>query len=159
MDRINALSTGMKILLPAAILLLIDLFLPWQDFGNEATEAFGVDASWSGWHGFWGVLLGLVAIALIVWAALEIAAVDFSGMNLPVTQGALTLGLGALLLVVAIIKLLTIMGDEQTFWSYIGVILAAVAAFGAYRRYQELEGEPLHQTTTTDTTPTPPPPA
>ena len=157
-DRLNALSTGTKILLPAAILLLIDLFLPWQDFGNEFTEAVGVDVSWSGWHGFWGILLGLVTLALIVWIGLQLAGVDLSGVNLPVTQAMITLGLGVLLLAVAIIKLITILGDEPTIWAFIGTILAAVAAYGAYQRSREMEelapvggGADVDRTTTTGT--------
>ena len=138
-DRLSAMSTGSKIALPAAILLLIDLFLPWQDFGNELTEAAGLDASWNGWHGFWGVLLGLVALVVIVWLGLQVAGVDLSGVNLPVTHAMVTLGLGVLLLAVAVIKLLTILGDEATIWAWIGLILAAVAAFGAYQRSREME--------------------
>jgi hypothetical protein len=150
------MSTGTKIALPAAILLLIDLFLPWQDFGNELTEGVGLDLSVNGWHGFWGILLGLVTIALIVWIGLQVAGVDLSGVNLPVTHAMITLGVGVLLAAVAIIKLLTILGDEPTIWAFIGLILAAVAAYGAYQRSREME-EPLPAGTTglggPDTTP------
>jgi hypothetical protein len=139
-DRLSAMSTGTKIALPAAILLFIDLFLPWQDFGNELTEGVGLDLSVNGWHGFWGILLGLVTLVLIVWLGLQVAGVDLSGVNLPVTHAMITLGVGVLLLAVAIIKLLTILGDEATIWAYIGIVLAAVAAYGAYHRSREMEG-------------------
>jgi hypothetical protein len=173
-DRLNAMSTGTKIALPAAILLLIDLFLPWQDFGNELTEGVGLDLSVNGWHGFWGILLGLVTLVLVVWLGLQVAGVDLSAVNLPVTQAMITLGVGVLLLAVAVIKLLTILGDEATIWAYLGIILAAIAAYGAYQRSREMEavapasamatgGSGLGASDTErmgqDVTPPPPPPS
>lgn len=137
-DRLNALSTGTKILLPAAILLLIDLFLSWQKTCID-TPVGSVCGKASGWNGFWGVLLGLLTIALIVWVGLQIAGVDLSGANLPVTDSMITLALGVLVLAAAVIKLLTILGESSTIWSYIGVLLAAVAAYGAWQRSREVE--------------------
>jgi hypothetical protein len=160
MDRINALSTGTKMMAAAGILLFIDLFLSWQKTCID-TPIGDVCGKKSGWGGFWGVLLGLLTIALLVWLALEIAQIDMSSVNLPVTDAMLTLGLGALVFVVAVIKLLTILGDSSTIWSYIGVGLAALIAIGAYMRSQDVGESPFTRTSEPppDTTAAPPPPA
>ena len=39
MERFNALGRGAQLMLIGGVLLLIDLFLPWQDFGNEFSDA------------------------------------------------------------------------------------------------------------------------
>jgi hypothetical protein len=138
MDRFNALGRGAQLMLIGAVLLLIDLFLPWQDFdiGGIADE-LGVDASFSGWRGFAGVLLGLLTIVLLAWLIVRIASVN---IPLPVST-AMTAGLlGTLILIFAIIKLLTILGDEPTIWAWVGVVLAVVIAFGAWQTVQEAGG-------------------
>jgi len=126
MERFNALGRGMQIMLVAGVLLLIDMFFAWQDFGLEIVE-------FSGWEGFAGVVLGLLTIVLVVWIALRLAAVD---LHLPISQTMTTAVLGGLILVFAVIKLLSILGDEPTIWAFIGVILAVVIAFGAWQVVQ-----------------------
>lgn len=140
-DRVNALSTGTKILVPAAVLLLIDLFLSWQKACVD-TPIGDVCGSASGWDGFWGILTGLLTIALLIWVGLQIAGVDLSGANLPVSNAMITLGLGVLVFVAALIKLLTILGDESSWPAYIGILLAAATAYGAYQRSRDVEDSP-----------------
>lgn len=138
MDRFNALGRGAQIMLVGTILLLIDLFLPWQDFdvGGLADE-FGVDATWSGWHGAAGILLGLVTIVTLAWLIVRIASVD---IPLPVSTAMTGALLGTLVLIFAIIKILTILGDEQTIWAWLGLVLAIVIAVGAFQTVQEAGG-------------------
>ncbi|MEX2613893.1 MAG: hypothetical protein WD380_09970 [Gaiellaceae bacterium] len=138
MERFNALGRGMQIMLVGGVLLVIDLFLPWQDFdlGGIADE-FGVDATFSGWRGFAGVVLGLLTIVLIAWIGVRIAGID---IPLPVSAAMTAALLGGLILAFAIIKMLSILGDEQTIWSYVGVILAAAIAFGAWQTVQAAGG-------------------
>ena len=138
---LNALSTGTKIIVPAAVLLLIDLFLSWQKACVD-TPIGDVCGTASGWDGFWGVLTGLLTIVLLVWIGLQIANVDLSGVNMPVSNAMITLGLGVLVLAATLIKLLTIIGDESSWPAYVGIILAAVAAYGAYVRSREVEDMP-----------------
>jgi hypothetical protein len=158
MDRINALSTGTKIMAAAGLLLLIDTFLRWQEVCVGA-GGFEVCGGESGWGNFWGVLLGLLTLVLLIWIGLQIANVDMSSVNLPVTDAMLTLGLGVLIFVFALLK--NLIDDYSTLWSYIGVGLAALVAVGAYLRHQELGGEPVRRSTTPTDTPSsaPPPPA
>jgi len=137
MERFNALGRGAQLMLIGAVLLLIDLFLPWQDFdiGGLADE-FGVDATFSGWRGV-GIILGLLVIVLLAWLIVRIASVD---IPLPVSTAMTGALLGTLILIFAIIKLLTILGDEATLWAWIGVGLAVLIAVGAFMTVQEAGG-------------------
>jgi hypothetical protein len=164
MDRFNALGRGAQIMLVAGVLLLISLFLPWQDFdvGGIADE-FGVDATWSGWHGAVGVILGLLTIVTLAWLVVRLLSVD---IPLPVSTAMTGALLGVLVATFGIIKLLTILGDEQTIWAWIGTILAILVAVGAYLQVQEAggvdtlrsEASSLSASTTTSTAAAPPPP-
>jgi hypothetical protein len=138
MERFNALGRGAQVMLIGAVLLLIDLFLPWQDFdiGGLADE-FGVDATFSGWRGFAGVVLGLLTIVLLAWIIVRLASVN---IPLPVSTAMTAALLGTLILIFAVIKILTILGDEATIWAWIGLILAVVVAVGAFRTVQEAGG-------------------
>jgi len=126
MDRFNALGRGLQIMLVGAVLLLIDLFLPWQDF--DVLDVLGVDASFSGWRGV-GVVLGILTIALLAWLAVRIAGVV---LPLPVSPAVVSAALGALILAFGVIKWLTIIDDEATIWAWIGLALSIVIAFGAW---------------------------
>jgi peptidoglycan/LPS O-acetylase OafA/YrhL len=91
-------------------------------------------ASRNGWHGFWGVLLGLLTIALVAWVAARAYDVELP-MEIP--EGLTSLVLGVLILAFALIKNLT--DDYSTLWSYIGIVLAAIVAYGAWLVYQSSE--------------------
>jgi hypothetical protein len=155
-------------MLVGAILLLIDLFLPWQDFDvGGIAEEFGVDATFSGWRGFAGVVLGLLTIIVLAWCIVRLASVD---IPLPVSTAMTAALLGTLVLIFAIIKILTILGDEQTIWAWLGLVLAIVIAVGAFQTVQEAGGvDTLRseasslgssgQTAPAATTPPAPPPA
>jgi hypothetical protein len=137
MDRFNALGRGAQLMLVAGVLLFIDLFLPWQDFGVSEAIGVDVDDSFSGWRGFAGVVLGLLTIVLLAWLVVRLLAVN---IPLPVSQAMSAAVLGVLIAVFGIIKLLTILGDEQTIWAWIGAILAILVAVGAYLQVQEAGG-------------------
>jgi hypothetical protein len=137
MDRFNALGRGAQLMLIGGVLLLIDLFLPWQDFGNEFSDAVGVDASFSGWRGFGGVMVGLLTIVLLAWLIVRLASVN---VPLPVSTAMSAAIIGTLILIFTVIKLLTILGDEATIWAWVGLVLAIVIAVGAFRTVQEAGG-------------------
>lgn len=137
MERFNALGRGAQLMLIGGVLLLIDLFLPWQDFGNEFSDAVGVDASFSGWRGFGGVMVGLLTIALLAWLIVRLASVN---IPLPVSTAMSAAVIGTLILIFTVIKLLTILGDEATIWAWIGLALAIVIAVGAFMTVQEAGG-------------------
>lgn len=132
MEQLSALSTGRKLILGAGLLLLIDTFFDWQ-----SVSIGPVSVGQSGWHGFWGVLIGLMTIALLAW----VGARGF-GVALPanVPDGLLTLGLGALIVLFAVIKALS---DSYTAWpAYVGIVLGALVAVGAWLNFQD-SGEAL----------------
>jgi hypothetical protein len=131
MDRFNALGRGAQIMLVAGVLLLIDTFLPWQDF-----DVGGVDiVSWNAWRGFLGVVLGLLTIALVVWLVLRVMDV---ALPLPISGAMIAAILGGLVLVFAVIKNLN--DEESTLWSYLGVLLAIAIAVGAWMEIQAAGG-------------------
>jgi hypothetical protein len=133
MDKIAALSLGRKLVLGAGVLLFIDMFLHWQsvDLGGFGT------ASANGWHGFWGVVLGLMTIAIVGWVAARAFGVDLPA-NVP--DGTVTLTVGVLIFLFALIKNLA---DDYSAWaSYVGIVLGAVVAYGGWLIYKD-SGETL----------------
>ena len=150
MPDLASISTGTKLVLGAGLLLLIDTFLSWQKVSVDVSGVEVAAVSANAWHGFWGVLLGLLTIALLVWVGLQVAKVDLP-VKLPVADSMVTLGLGGLILLFAVIK--NLVDDFSTVWSYIGVVLAAAVAAGAWLRSQEPAAEratvvPTQQTST-----------
>ena len=135
MDRLTALSRGTQVMFVAAVLLLIDTFLDWQKVSAEIGGVEVASASQNAWHGFWGVLLGLLTLALLAWLIASMAGVT---MQLPVPDAMLSAVLGLAILVCAVLKGLT--DDYSTVWAWIGAALAGVVALGAYLRVQEAGG-------------------
>jgi hypothetical protein len=126
------LSTGSKILLGAGILLLIALFLPWQDVGN----LLGFDVPGDTINGFRGVgvLVALLVIGLIVWEGLLAAG---AGINTgTMSPGLISAILGGAAALFTIIHFLTSL-DGVTWGAFVGLILALVLGYGAYMRYTE----------------------
>jgi hypothetical protein len=137
MERFNALGRGAQIMLVSGVLLFISLFLPWQDFDvGGVAEELGVDASFSGWRGI-GAILGILTIILLAWLIVRIASVN---IPLPVSTAMTAALIGALILIFAIIKILTILGDETTIWAWVGLILAIGVAVGSFQVVQEAGG-------------------
>lgn len=132
MDRFNKLSRGMQIMLVGSVLLLISTFFNWQEVSFEflgESASSGV----SGWHGFLGVVMGLLTIVLIAWLVARLAAVD-----IPVPVSLTGAVLAFLIFACALIK--NLVDDYSTFWSYLGVAFAALVAVGAWLQIQEAGG-------------------
>ena len=70
MEQLQVSSLAQKLILGGGILLLIDSFFNWQAIDTGARRVRGQ----SMWHGFWGVLLGLMIIALLAWAIARMSA-------------------------------------------------------------------------------------
>jgi hypothetical protein len=132
LERFNALSRGSKVMLVAGALLLIDTFFAWQ---QVEVEEFGIEASQNAWHGFWGVMLGLLTALLVAWFVAKLAGVE---INLPISDAMLG---GLLALVILLFTLIKILDDEFTnFWAYVGLVLAAIIAIGAWLNIQDAGG-------------------
>ena len=136
MEQLTGLSLGRKLILGAGVLLFIDTFFAWQ----KVSPLPGVDFTASAWHGFWGVLLGLMTIAILAWVVARAFGV---GLPANVPDGLLTLALGALIALFAVLKTLT---ESYSAWaSYVGIVLAVGVAAGAWMTFQE-SGESLPRT-------------
>ena len=119
-------------MLGAGLLLLIDTFFNWQ-----SVSIGPVSVGQSAWHGFWGVLIGLMTVALLAWVGARAFGVALPA-NVP--DGLLTLGLGVLIVLFAVIKALS---DSYTAWpAYVGIVLGALVAVGAWLNFQD-SGEAL----------------
>lgn len=122
MDRITALPRGMQLMLVAGVLLLVDTFFNWQE-----VDVLGISAGRNAWHG-WGVLVGILTIALLVWLVARLAATD---IRLPVSDTMAGAGLGALILLSTLLKII-VDNEFRTVWAWIGLVLAALIAAGAW---------------------------
>jgi hypothetical protein len=130
MDRFNALGRGLQLMLVGSVLLLIDTFFNWQSI-DTPIGTFGQSA----WHGFGGVLLGLLTIVLVAWLLVRLAAVD---IQLPVSATLIAAFLAFLILIIAVLK--NLVDDYSSFWSYVGIGLAVVIAVGAWMQIQATGG-------------------
>jgi hypothetical protein len=163
MDRFNALGRGAQLMLAAGVLFLISTFFNWQE-----VEVGPIEVGQSAWHGFWGVVMGLLAIVLIAWLIARVAGVD---IPIPFSAALISAVLAVLIFVFALIKVLT--DDFVSTWAWIGLILAALIVVGAWLEVQAAGGmdalrsevsRPSTMTASTATGPTaptapPPPPA
>ena len=120
-------------MLIGGVLLFLDLFLAWQsiDLGPLG------DYSRKGWYGAAGVILGILTIILLAWLIVRLASVN---IPLPVSTAMSAAVIGVLILIFAVIKLLSILGDEATIWAWVGLVLAIVVAAGAFKTVQEAGG-------------------
>ena len=134
MDRFSALTRGTQLMLAGAALLLVDTFLPWQEVSFEFLDV-SASESWTAWHGFWGVLLGLLTIALLAWLVVRLLGTE---VDLPVSETLVGAVLAGLILLSAVLKVLT---DEAVAWgAWLGLILAIVIAIGAWLQIQAAGG-------------------
>ena len=128
----SKLTLGSKIIAGAGILLLVDSFFHWQEVN------FGpISAGVSMWHG-WGVLIGLVLLAIIAWEAVQMTETKIAVGPLSPTM--VTILLAALLILFTLIKVLT--NDYVATWAWVGLVLAIVVGVGAWLNMQEA-GESL----------------
>lgn len=130
MDNLKALGRGTQVMFIAAVLLLIVMFFHWQEV-DTALGSFGQNA----WHGFWGVVMGILTIVLVARIAARLAAVD---VPIPLSFATTSFVLGILIAICAVLKLLT--DDYRNFWAFVGVGLAIVVAIGAWLEVQEAGG-------------------
>ena len=89
MDHLKGMSRSSHLLLWGGTLLFIFLFFDWQ----QVCVSFGGNSACggqSGWHG-WGVLVGILAIALVAWEIVQLVGVSLP--DLPVKPAMISAGL------------------------------------------------------------------
>lgn len=140
MAKFKSLSRGTQIVLVAAPLLFLSLFLTWQniavDYGPAGVATLPLD-------GFdaWGLLLGLLALSTLILVVLtKLTDVEMSS---DVPWAKLTFGLGVATFAVAALKNLTDAGSSWESYGY--VALAAAVAAGTYLEWAAArrDGAPL----------------
>ena len=147
------LSTASKLLIAASVLLLIDLFLNWQEacVSFAGTETCGGESGWAGV----GFIVGILALALLVWEVLRMLGMTAT-WNLPVAANLVSAALAAGILVFTIIKFLAD-GEFRNWPAWLGLLLAIAIAVGGWLRYKEADD--VARTPTTTEPPAAPPPA
>ena len=131
---IDGLPTATKILLGAAVLLLIDsLALPWQ---SPRISMWGGSASWA------GILTGTLAIALVAWEGIRLTGSHPHTAGQTAEQTArqaarigVALGLG--IVVVGALKFLLVVIDGPALGAFVGIVLILAIGYGAWMRAQE----------------------
>lgn len=128
MDR---LTTGQKIGIGGAVLLLIASFLPWY-----SVSGFGMSFSINAWDAAFlawgGVILGVLAGVVLLLKATGKKDVQAGG--LAAEQIALSLAVASFVLIV--LRLLT-ESSNSAIGLYLGIAAAAITAFGCF---QEMKG-------------------
>ena len=126
---ISKLSHGAKLVLGATILFLIVSIFNWQEVEFEGIGSAGI----SMWHG-WGVLAGLLAIAIVVWEGLRLANLK---VEIGLTPAMVTVALAILLVLFTVIKFL-VSNEFRTFWAWLGLLFAILVAVGAWLNMKAL---------------------
>jgi hypothetical protein len=143
--RFNALPLGAKIILPAALVLLIDSFLPW--YSVDLGPFGSVDRNgWESPGAIWSilaVLIGLVMAGQILVQNLAQPGTipdNISGVTWPKIH----LGLAAAAGVFILIKLIN-ESSHLAFGFFLGIICVAALIAGAFLMFQEEQrgGAPL----------------
>ncbi len=138
MEQLRGLPLGRQIVLGAGVLLLIDTFFHWQE-----VSILGNSVGNTAWHGFWGTVMCLALIVLLVWTAAKAFGVELP-VNVP--DGLTSLGLAVLIVLFAFLKAVS---DDFVHWpAWAGVVLGAVITYGAWLIFQA-SGEPLPSMPTT----------
>jgi hypothetical protein len=123
---ISKLSHGAKLIIGGTVAFLIVSIFNWQ-----SADLGIVSVGRSMWHG-WGVLAGLLAIALLVWEVIRLANINVS---MPVTPAMTSAALAVLLAIFTVIKFLAD-NEFRTFWAWLGLIIAIAIVVGAWMNMQ-----------------------
>jgi hypothetical protein len=124
---LSRLSTATKVITGAAILLLILMFFNWQQVCYAS-----ICGGLTGWHGFVGVVLGLLVIALIAWEVVKILGVELP--TLPVPAATIELAVTGGVVVFVILKFLTANEARRWWVQILGLLAAAAIAWGGWQR-------------------------
>ena len=138
----SKMSTAEKLLAGGSILLLIDSFFPWQsvDLGGLG-DLIGVDASFNMWQGsgsIFGVLAGLLAIALVVAGVLSMTGsmANMGTMSADKVVGFLGLGVAGF----GLLKFIFALTESPGWAAFVGLVLLAAIAYGAWQKVQSSGG-------------------
>jgi hypothetical protein len=146
----SKMSTAEKLLAGGSILLLIDSFLPWQrvcasDVLGDLGDLGGFDACasftmWGGSGSFFGLLAGLLTIALIVVGVLSMtgsmANMNMGSMSADKITGFLGLGVAAF----GLLKFIFALTESPGWAAFVGLVLLVAIGWGAWQKVQSSGG-------------------
>ena len=136
---LSRMSNAGKILLGGALLLLIDSFLTWQ---RDCESLPGIEPICSDKHSMWGgdgaifgLLAGVLVVALVVWEALHLVGVDVDlSVDIDASRISAFVGFGVFALVV--LKFVFVL-TTAALGAWLGLALALAIGYGAWVRFQE----------------------
>jgi hypothetical protein len=139
-------SPAVIALVACGFLMVLDTLLPWQSVNFR-----GLDYSRNAWHGFWGIVLGLLSVGFLVNAAAQARVVE---LKIPLPHRYLSVILAPAILVFAVIKVIR---DSEHGWaSWVGIVLGVLITLAAVKAWQaKVEPEAV----AAPPPPAPPPPA
>jgi hypothetical protein len=124
-------SPATMILVLGGFLMFVDTLLAWQsvDVGDQTFTR-------NAWHGFWGVILGLLSIAFLANVVTQFGIIE---LKLKLPHRLFSIILAPAILVFAVIKNID---DSHSGWaSYAGIVLAALITYGAWLGWKEKPGK------------------
>lgn len=129
---LDSLTLGRKITLVAAVVLLIDSFLPWYH-ASISIAGYHSSASQSGWHQI-GVVAWLLVIVLLAIEGARLA----GALPLEEAQANLaSIAASALVLLFGVIYVIVRLSDGYLgFGFYIGIVGLVALAYGAFETYR-----------------------
>ena len=147
---VSKMSTPEKLLAGGSILLLIDSFLPWQKFCADLGDlgdligqnnvCAGSVSAWQGSGGIFGVLMGLLAIALIVVGVMSMtgsmANMNMGSMSADKLTGFLGLGVAAF----GLLKFIFVLTTSPAWGAFVGLVLLVAIGYGAWTKVQSSGG-------------------
>jgi hypothetical protein len=136
MEKLKSLSRGTKLVLVAGPVLFLSMFFNWQTLHVDYGPAGVAELPQDGWDA-WGLLISLLVVAAVTLVVLD----RLTEVELPedVPWAAVTLGLGATVFALAVVKNLT---DEYSTWASYGfVAIAGALAAGTCLDWAEGRGE------------------
>ncbi len=132
---LKSMSLGHRILLGGGVALFIVMFFTWQ-----GVSILGTTVGVSGWHGFNGVLLGLLTVALIAWEILLLVgdrAADMRRM-ISVPEKLVSAALAGGVLIFGVLKFLT--ASQLRRWpEWLGLVLALAIGYGGWLVFSQHE--------------------
>jgi hypothetical protein len=140
----SKMSTAEKLLAGGSVLFLIDSFFAWQSIDLGGLEDLvHIDNSISMWQGsgsIFGVLAGLLAIALIVVGVLSMtgsmANMNMGGMSADKITGFLGLGVAGF----GLLKFLLAVTNSPGWAAFVGLVLLVAIGYGAWTKVQSSGG-------------------
>lgn len=142
----SKMSMASKIIMGAGIVLFIDSFLQWQrvciNFGGITGlgNACGGVNAWGGSGSFFGLLMGICVLVLIVWEGLQMAG-SAGSIKLPISASKASAYLGFGVVVFGVLKLLLVLTSslKPSLFGWLGLILILAVGYGAWMKFQEPE--------------------